>query len=270
MKRVLDYSESFLEKVKPDFIRSLTASTPCYDVAATGIQQHHEDKYNIDTSKIEKIIIPRDYFLPNRSLEKNAAFLLQIRDECAVKRNENPNSAKKFSIEEDVEAEVEKRKRLRKKVRVFAISKLLNHYWVAFHEMVDSSKLKLNNFDEIIAYLEGLYREATAKNDANGKAHVSNIAGYLMYTSFKNIPKWECIQAHEFMHIHNIIYEEGGSGKGCIAKCITDVKSEQNKRLQHMCDKFNQNLTSRMVKPVEGLTDGKAKKRPKVMAIVKV
>jgi len=247
MQRPNLYAESFLDKLKADLrlnpppaISGLNSGTSrLEDCCVSGVQ----DSVTVAEVGCDAVrIISRDYFLPSCSMDKDQEFKQKVWEFCVRRSERNPT--RKCILADDVKEELEKRKAMRKMVRRFAVSRLHKHYWVAFHENVDT--LKLNNFDEIIAYIEGLYRDANVNGDDQAKEQVSSLVGYLMYISFKNIPRWECIQAHEFMQIHNIEYEPDSTGKGCIAKCINDVKSEQNKRLQNIADKFNENLTSRM------------------------
>lgn len=240
----MNYSEGFFDTVSPNFeslVKSITTEIIRPSSIGKSVTTENAKPLHSDTA----ITITKKYFPPNGAFSDKVK--QAIRDECIKKqmKGEYSFSPTLHAAEPDVlvEVELKNRKTLRKDARLFAVERIHSHYRAAFQEMMKGSVI-LNSVDEIIAWIDGQFR-------VGDKESVLTIVGHIIYTYFKNIPRWDVIEEVEFMKRNNIVYAIS-KGKGCIAKCINNEKAEQNKRFQNVCDKYGMNLSSRIGKAENG------------------
>jgi len=213
-------------------------------------------------------IIPRDYFPPSGKFSPE--FGLKVRDELVTKKAQDEIQSNRRStedVDDMLRKEIANRENLRKEVRNFAVKKIHVQYRDVFHAVWEDvrdaicndgikTKKQLNSIEEIEAWLDWALGVSVSSGREDLFVDLIRVIGLVIY-SFKSVNRWEVIQETAFMQENNISYATITGSKGCIAKCINDQKSEQNKRIQDIVKRYECNLTSRKSK--EDVGD---KKRP--------
>ena len=247
-----NYQTSFLSGLPSSFSDSFHG----------GSGKNNQYNQSGDSTALPLKIISKNYFPPIGKFDEE--FKQYVRDFCVRKeaRDMPQNNYRNEAINQLFEREMSERSMLRAELRSFAKKKLHAHYRTSFHDvwgkifefvpqdLQRNPAYKLNSVDEIEGFVNTMLRYGLIEGNSSLVKVILDVVGFTIYRSFSLLPNWETIMEDQFMSEKGLAYENE-KGKGCIARCITAEKAEQNKRFQDITKKYKVPLTKRLPKETE-------------------